>query len=157
MVGSAGKSFDMIRAFHPDDMATCVHLLIAAYNREPWNDHWTIEAATKYLNEFAASDQFVGFVICENEAVIGAMFAHRKTWWTNDELFVDELYIAPDLQRKGYGERLLAHAERYAKSAGLAGLTLLTNQYLPAKAFYTKIGYTHAEHVIFMYKVVCKP
>jgi aminoglycoside 6'-N-acetyltransferase I len=142
----------MIREFHPDDMDTCVHLLIEAYNGEPWNNHWTIETATRYLNEFVSNDNFVGLVICENEAIVGAMFAHRKTWWTNDELFVDELYITPHLQRQGYGERLLTHAEGYAQSTGLAGLTLLTNRYFPAKAFYAKHGYIQADHVIFMYK-----
>jgi aminoglycoside 6'-N-acetyltransferase I len=146
------QPLDMIRELHPADVETCVHLLIAAYNREPWNDHWSIETATKYLTEFMASDQFVGFVICENEIIAGALFAHRKTWWTNDELFVDELYVAPHLQRKGYGEKLLTHVEHYANSQGLAGLTLLTNQYFPAKAFYVKNGYAHAEPVVFMYK-----
>ena len=101
----------MIREFHPDDMETCVHLLIEAYNGEPWNCHWTIETATRYLKEFVSNDKFVGFVLCDNETIVGALFAHRKTWWTNDELFVDELYITPRLQRQGYGERLLTHAE----------------------------------------------
>jgi aminoglycoside 6'-N-acetyltransferase I len=142
----------MIREFYPDDMETCVRLLVEAYNGEPWNNHWTIETATRYLNEFVSNDNFVGFVACENEAVVGAMFAHRKTWWTNDELFVDELYVTPHLQRQGYGESLLAHAERYAKSRNLAGLTLLTNGYFPAKKFYEKHRYVQAEHVIFMYK-----
>ncbi len=144
----------MIREFHPDDLETCVHLLIEAYNGEPWNNHWTIETASRYLKEFVSNDKFVGFVICESEVVVGAMFAHRKTWWTNDELYVDELYISPGFQGKGYGERLLSHAEHYAKSEGLAGLTLLTNRYFPATAFYTKHGYQQAEHIIYMYKVV---
>ena len=142
----------MIREFHHDDIQKCVHLLIAAYNEEPWNCHWTIETATRYLNEFVSSNNFVGFVVYESENLIGAMFAHRKTWWTNDELFVDEFYISPDFQRQGYGKSLLTHAEQYAKSKNLAGLTLLTNRYFPAKVFYERHGYTLADHVIYMYK-----
>lgn len=142
----------MIREFQPDDLATCVDLLIEAYNGEPWKCHWTVETATRYLNEFVSNDHFVGFVSRENERIIGALLAHRKTWWTNDELFVDELYITPRLQRHGYGSRLLAHAEGYAKARSLAGLTLLTNRYLPATAFYAKHQYQSAEHVVFMYK-----
>ncbi|MBI5029879.1 MAG: GNAT family N-acetyltransferase [Chloroflexi bacterium] len=144
----------MLREFHPGDLETCVCLLIEAYNGEPWNNHWTNETATRYLKEFVSNEKFVGFVICEKEVIVGAMFAHQKTWWTKDELFVDELFIAPRFQRKGYGEKLLAHAETYAQSEGLAGLTLLTNRYLPAKTFYTKHGYKPAEHIIFMYKQV---
>lgn len=142
----------MIREFQPDDLEACVHLLIAAYNGEPWNHHWTVETATRYLNEFVSNENFVGFVICEGTTIVGAMFAHRKTWWTKDELFVDEVYVTPRLQRQGYGTRLLAHAEGYAKASDFAGLTLLTNRYMPAAGFYVKHGYVHAEHVVFMYK-----
>jgi ribosomal protein S18 acetylase RimI-like enzyme len=144
----------MIREFHPNDLPTCVELLIEAYNDEPWNYHWTVETATRYLNEFVASENFVGFVICEDTTIVGTMFAHRKTWWTKDELFVDEVYIAPRCQRQGYGTKLLDHAEGYAKVEGLAGLTLLTDRHMPAAAFYVKHGYLEAKHVIFMYKVV---
>ena len=143
----------MIREFHPDDLPTCADLLIEAYNHEPWNYHWTRETATRYLNEFVTSENFIGFVLCEDTIIVGAMFAHRKTWWTKDELFVDEVYIAPQCQRQGYGAKLLYHAEGFAKVEGLAGLTLLTDRNMPAVAFYAKHGYLQAEHVVFMYKV----
>ena len=142
----------MIREFHPDDMPTCVDLLIEAYNDDPWNYHWTLETATRYLNEFVSNENFVGFVIWEDTTIVGAMFAHRKTWWTKDELFVDELYIAPRCQRQGYGTKLLAHAEAYAATEDLAGLTLLTSRYMPAATFYVKHSYLQGDHVVFMYK-----
>ena len=142
----------MIRPFHPADLETCAHLLIAAYNSPPWHNQWTIATATKYLSEFVANDHFVGFISCENAVIVDAMFAHRKTWWTNDELLVDGVYITPQRQRQEVGVSLLAHAEAYAKAEGLAGLTLLTNRYLPAKDFYEKHGYLPADHLVFMYK-----
>lgn len=88
----------------------------------------------------------------ESEEIVGAMFAHRKSWWTNDEIFVDELFIKPDRQRHGYGKILMEQAERLSKELGLGGVTLLTDKYHPAKLFYEKNGYTTADHVIFMYK-----
>ena len=144
----------MIRKFQSNDLPACVDLLIEAYNDAPWNCHWTTETATRYLNEFVSNENFVGFVICEDTTIVGAMFAHRKTWWTQDELFVDEVYIAPRCQRQGYGAKLISHAEVYAKEEGLAGLTLLTDRSMPAVGFYFKHGYLQAEHVVFMYKVV---
>ena len=142
----------MIREYQTDDLHACVDLLIKAYGGDPWHYHWTVETATRYLNEFISTDNFVGFVIDENGPIVGAIFAHRKTWWTKDELFVDELYIDPQLQRCGLGGRLLAHAESFAKTRGLAGLTLLTSREMPAPAFYAKHSYLQGEHVIFMYK-----
>ena len=44
-----------------------------------------------------------------------------------DHLWIENVAVAPDEQRKGWGRRLLAHAERKAAAAGRAELRLLTN------------------------------
>ncbi len=134
------------------DLEACADLLIAAYNPPPWSNHWTAETATRYLREFAEAKSFCGFVSCEGDDIVGAMFAHIKTWWTNDELFVDELFVKPEWQGQGHGTALMQAGEEYAKSRALAGLTLLTSKYMPARQFYEHKSYVHAEHVIFMYK-----
>lgn len=144
----------MIRDFKQEDLQACVRLLIETYNCEPWNDHWTIETASRYLNEFSLNKDFIGFIDEDNDEIVAAMFTHKRTWWTNDEIYVDELFVKPSEQRKGYGKSLLSHCENYCKENGLAGLTLATNRYLPAKTFYEKNSYTLAEHVIFFYKEV---
>ncbi len=144
----------LIRQLQPEDIAACSSLLIEAYNGAPWNNYWTIETGTRYLSEFAACPNFIGFVAEEGVNIIGALFAHRRTWWTQDEVYVDELFVQPASQGKGCGKNLLQHAEDYCKANGLAGLTLLTDRNMPAKEFYERNGYALAEHVIFFYKVV---
>lgn len=141
-----------IRKLLTGDIEVCVNILIEAYNPPPWHYHWTKATGTKYLSEFISNNNFIGYVIMESEEIVGAMFAHRKSWWTNDEIFVDELFIKPDRQRHGYGKILMEQAERLSKELGLGGVTLLTDKYHPAKLFYEKNGYTTADHVIFMYK-----
>lgn len=141
-----------LRKMQPDDLDACVNLLMETYNPPPWNNHWTQATGTKYLSELVLNDNFIGYVITESGMLLGALFARRKTWWTNDEIFIDELFIKPDYQRQGYGEKLIGQAEKLAKEWGLGGVTLLTNKYHPAKLFYEKHGYTAAEHVLFMYK-----
>ena len=141
-----------LRKMQPDDLDACVNLLIETYNPPPWNNHWTQDTGTKYLSELMSNDSFIGYVITESGMLMGAMFARRKTWWTNDEIFIDELFIKPDYQRQGYGAKLIAEAEKLSKELSLGGVTLLTNKYHPAKLFYEKHGYTTAEHVLFMYK-----
>lgn len=138
----------------PSDIPACAGLLIDAYNCEPWNNHWTMESASKYLNEFIGIERFKGFLLYEDETPAGALFGHGKTWWTGDEFYVDELYIASAMQRKGLGYTLLRHAEEYVKSLGLNGVTLLTDRNFPARNFYLKNGFEEAEHVLFMYKIL---
>ncbi len=143
-----------IRTLLIDDIETCSMMLIAAYNPPPWNNHWTEENAKRYLSEFVSNDKFIGFVIEEDEEVIGAMFAHRKVWWTNDEIFIDELFIHPDQQGRGYGKLLMDKVEELSKELGLGGVTLLTNKHHPAKLFYERNGYVMAETIVFMYKEI---
>ncbi len=145
----------VIREWEQDDGEACVRVLLDAYNREPWNNQWTRETAERYLGEFVSSKDFFGFVACrEGGEVVGAMFAHGKTWWTGDEAYVDELFVRSDCQRQGYGKALIRQGEDYCKTKGLTGLTLLTNRYMPAKDFYEKNGYKLAEHIAFLYKDV---
>ncbi len=143
-----------IRNLARKDIPESAELLMRAYNGAPWNEQWSLEPAKRYLCEFADHTRFVGVAVFEKGHMVGAAFCHKKTWWTNDELFVDEFFIEPASQRKGYGEALLAYIEGYIRTQGLAGFTLLTNRNMPALAFYRKHGFVDAEHVVFLYKMV---
>ncbi|MDF2685415.1 MAG: family N-acetyltransferase [Clostridia bacterium] len=137
-----------------DDLNKCIDLLINAYNCEPWNNHWTADTAKRYLQEFVSCPRFVGFTISLDKNIVGAAFCHERTWWNNDELYVDEFYIDPNYQRQGFGKQLIQFIENYIKEKKLAGFTLLTNKYMPAPNFYRKNGFADAEHVLFMYKEI---
>ena len=142
----------MIRQMQKDDISACAEILCAVYNNEMWQCHWTAEAGTAYLEDYYDTKKFVGFVIEENEKIIGAIFAHEKIWWNNSELYIDEMFILPEKQRSGYGSMLIKAAEDYVKEHKLAGLTLCTNKYAPAPDFYRKNGFNNNEFIIFMYK-----
>ena len=153
-VNSGADTYCTIRPYQSGDLSGCVQLLMAAYNGDPWRNHWTEETATRYLQDFAQYKGFLGWVTLDNGQLTGALFGRRKVWWTNDELFVDELFVHPDHQGKGHGKRLLQAAEDYCIQTGLAGVTLLTDRNMPAMAFYKQNGYETAGHVTFLYKVV---
>ena len=94
----------------------------------------------------------MGFVAEENGEILGAIFGHEKIWWNNSEVFVEEMFITPAMQRKGYGSLLLRQMEGYVKEKHLAGMTLSTNRYAPAPNFYRKNGFVDCQHVLFMAK-----
>lgn len=101
--------------------------------------------------------RFAGFTLWEGEKLVGAAFCHERTCWNDDELFIDELFISREYQGKGLGTELLKAIERYVIERNLAGITLLTNKYMPAPKFYRKDSFVDAEHVLFMYKVTKNP
>jgi Acetyltransferases len=142
----------MIRKMIEADIKECAEILCAVYNNEMWQCRWTLDTAVDYLKDYFVAKKFVGFVLEIDDKVFGAIFCHEKIWWNNSELFIDEMFIIPNLQRKGYGSTLLKAAESYIDEHRLAGFTLTTNRYAPAPQFYKKNGFVDCEHVLFMCK-----
>ncbi len=134
------------------DIAACADILCAVYNNELWQCRWEKNTAVDYLTDFFSMSKFVGYVVEDEGKLIGGLFAHEKVWWNNSEVFIEEMFIRPDAQRKGYGSLLMAQVEAYVKAKGLAGITLSTNRYAPAPAFYRKHGFVDCGHVLFMAK-----
>jgi len=141
-----------IRKMEREDLAACADILCSVYNNEMWQCRWTKAVATEYLTDFFDMKKFVGYVLVDDQEIVGGIFAHEKVWWNNCEVFVEEMFIKLELQRGGYGSMLMRQIEQYVSEKGLAGITLSTNKYAPAPCFYRKNGFTDCEHVLFMAK-----
>lgn len=144
----------MIRNMILSDINSCAEILCHVYNNEMWQCRWRLDTAKTYLNDYFTANKFVGFTLEIDDKIYGAMFCHEKVWWNNSELFIDELFVHPDLQQKGYGSELMNAAEEYVRIHKLAGFTLSTNRYAPAPLFYKKHGFVDCDHVLFMGKEV---
>lgn len=141
-----------IRKMESRDIVSCAEILCSVYNNELWQCIWTKQTAAEYLTYFFEMKKFVGYVLEEGNEIMGGIFAHEKEWWNNSEIFVEEMFIKPEQQRKGYGSMLIGQIEKYVTEKGLAGITLSTSKYAPAPAFYRKNGFADCEHVLFMAK-----
>jgi aminoglycoside 6'-N-acetyltransferase I len=143
-----------IRLITVDNIDDCIEAFITAYNASPWNCNWTPDKAKQYMAEYMSTPHFTGFLLYDDGQVVGATLAHKKTWWTNRQLFIDEFFIAPTKQRMGYGKALMDHCVDYACQNNLAIVVLMTNKYMPSFKFYNKIDYITAEQFVFMFKQV---
>lgn len=144
----------MIRKMMIEDIECCAEILCAVYNNELWQCRWKIDTAAAYLKDYFDAKKFVGFVLEIDDRLCGAMFCHEKIWWNNSELFIDEMFILPKQQRRGYGSALIGAAESYVREHQLAGFTLSTNRCSPAPQFYKKNGFVDCGHVLFMGKEI---
>lgn len=135
-----------------NDIPKCAETFTSSYNQLPWNHNWKLDDAIRYLNEYTEAPQFRGFMLHEDGKVPGALFGHCKTWWTNNQFMIDELFISPESQGKGYGKLLLRQAELYAKEYNIGLLTLMTNKFMPALDFYNKQDFSKVDQYVFMFK-----
>ncbi len=143
----------MVRKFEDSDIAKCAKIMQSVYNNEMWQCYWNDDTACAYLCDFVEHKKFVGFTVVEDSEVVGAIICREKVWWNNSELYIEEMFVSPQFQRRGYGQQLLRAAENYVHEKNLAGITLSTNRFSFAPDFYRKNGFTDGEHILFMYHV----
>jgi GNAT superfamily N-acetyltransferase len=125
-----------IRRYRPDDF-------------DPVNDLWR----RSRLHAFPDFQARKGYTADEDRAYFReVVLAKNEVWVTEGEGrpvafmaiagdFIDQLYVAPEHQRRGLGQALLAHARTLSPS----GLRLFTFQFnANGRAFYEKNGFVVA-------------
>lgn len=74
----------------------------------------------------------------EDERLVGLI----ETVQQDDELMIVNVAIDPDHQRKGFGTRLMKHAEELAKASELRATRLYTNKLMTENiVLYERLGY----------------
>lgn len=72
----------------------------------------------------------------------GVMVAVIELIIRPDEVFIENIAVAPDHYGRGLGRRLIAHAEARAKELGLQRLCLLTGQIMESNVrLYQSLGF----------------
>lgn len=128
----------------------CANLLITHYNQDEFKCQFTKQRACAYLQEHIFKPRFIGFLLLENDQLIGFAFCHMRTWSNKDELHIDEFIIDKHYQRKGLGSKLLDFIGLYGANFSLGGITSSTNV-IALTQFYQKNDFlTH--DITFLYK-----
>lgn len=76
------------------------------------------------------------FLRDDNEEIRGGVLGQIWGQW----LYVSDLWLSKPLRRSGYGRKLLATAEQYAKEKSCHNVWLTTHSF-QARPFYEKLGY----------------
>lgn len=72
----------------------------------------------------------------------GSLAALIETIREADHLLVENVAVSPEFQGRGFGRRLMAHAETLAKSMGFGEVRLYTNQRFAENiTLYRRLGY----------------
>ena len=142
----------MIREIRRSDTPACASILCSVYNNDLWQNRWEQATAMEYLSDIFNTPKFLGYVIEEDGVILGGLLAREKVWWSGSEVFVEEFFVKRSHQGRGYGAMLIKRVEQYVQENSLAGITLSTNRYAPARQFYKKLGFIDCEHVLFLCK-----
>ncbi|SMC29690.1 Ribosomal protein S18 acetylase RimI [Andreprevotia lacus DSM 23236] len=140
------------RRMQQADIAAVASAFMITFNAAPWHDEWCETGAQRYLGEFLANPQGMGWLLLQDGQIAGALIGNCRSWWSGAELFVDECFVVPALQGMGLGGLLLQAVEIDLRAAGVQGMTLLTVADYPAERFYQRHGFSGRDGMRFMFK-----
>jgi ribosomal protein S18 acetylase RimI-like enzyme len=98
---------------------------------EGFSEHSEAVAAPAY------SKERINWIVRAPQTGVLGVLAGDMLW---DWLYVDELWVSPELRGTGIGRKLMKLAEEHAAACRLQGIWLWTQSW-QAEAFYRKLGY----------------
>jgi GNAT superfamily N-acetyltransferase len=114
-------------------------------------DVLTLEQAQAVWAQFARYPSYRLWVACDaanGDAVVGTyalLVMHNLAHRGAPSAIVEDVVVAPDLQGRGVGRQMMAHAMQQARDAGCYKLALSSNaRRTGAHAFYESLGF--AQH-----------
>jgi GNAT superfamily N-acetyltransferase len=130
----------IIRHMRRSDFGQAAELFICLYREEPYRESWTRDRALRYLEQCFCNPEFC-LVMEKSGMLIGYVQAHRYVWWDGDYVRIDDILVAKGEQGTGHGSMLMKKLEEECRARGIARITLESNIYSKALAFYKKNGY----------------
>ncbi len=95
-----------IRPVKQEDLPILAELFVKTYDHFDVGEKWNVQSALDLLQYWFNRQNDLAF-LSESEGVIsGAFFASVKPWWDGMHLVDGEIFVDPDLQKKGIGSKL---------------------------------------------------
>lgn len=81
-----------------------------------------------YINNLLSNPGFAAFVALDENTVVGGITAHEMPGYYSEtsELYIYDLAVHPNSQRKGTGEKLVRAVEAYAKNSNIKTIFVQT-------------------------------
>lgn len=123
------------------NLSSFASLYVDVFNRPPWNDGWTKQAAIDRLSVFISMPRFCGLGLTHGDDVRALAMGWAERWVDGWHFHLKEMCVASDLRRQGIGARLLARLECEVAQQGCTRIFLETGQEGAARRFYEANGY----------------
>lgn len=132
-----------------DDLAV---LFVNAFNKEPWNDNWTIEQAKERLTDIINTPKFCGMASYEDKKLVGFIMGRGEQYYDGIHFQILEFCVDNKMQGKGLGRKILKEFIKTLESKGIYKIFLLTLRNEQTEGFYRKNGLVTDENMCLMYK-----
>jgi len=137
-----------IRWATESDAAKIVYFIreLARFEREPV-EHVKITEADVRRDGFGESRRFETLIAELDSQAVGfaLFFANYSTWEGKPGLYLEDIFVEENARKSGTGKALIAALAAVAKSRGCARIDLSVLEWNPARDFYRRLGFRHAD------------
>jgi GNAT superfamily N-acetyltransferase len=127
-----------IRHLKRSDLSPCARAYVRTFNGKPWNDHWTVPAARKRLQDILDTPRFYGLIMADGQKVTGAVFGNIERWYDRYHYNLKEMFVQPELQGSGLGTEMMTRVRRDLRKKNVIGIYLFTSVTGGVSLFYTR-------------------
>ena len=131
-----------------------VEVFIEAFNSEPWNDEWTIDSASKRLQQMIRCDGFYGLAAYSEDKLVGLILGNCAYYYDGIDFVVKEFCVDKNIKGKGIGSILLDEFTSRLKDKEIRRIILNTYRGEATEGFYIRKGFNTIEDMICMSKEI---
>jgi GNAT superfamily N-acetyltransferase len=139
-----------IRWSTENDAALIVHFIraLAIYEKAPVENVRITEADVR-RDAFGPSPsrRFEVLIAEIDRKPVGfaLFFPNYSTWEGKPGLYIEDIFVEESARKSGIGRMLIAAVAKIAQSRGCARIDLAVLDWNPARGFYNRLGFQHAE------------
>ena len=137
-----------IRWANENDAALIVHFIraLAIFEKEPVEQVRITEADVR-RDGFGSHRRFEVLIAEVDRKAVGfaLFFPNYSTWEGKPGLYIEDIFVDESMRGTGIGRKLIAAVAKIAKSRGCARIDLAVLNWNPARGFYNRLGFRHAE------------
>jgi GNAT superfamily N-acetyltransferase len=137
-----------IRWATENDAALIVYFIraLAVFEKDQV-EHVRITEADVRRDAFGKSRRFEVLIAEIDRKPVGfaLFFPNYSTWEGKPGLYVEDIFVEESARKSGLGRKLIAAVAKVAQSRGCARIDLAVLDWNPARGFYDRLGFRHAE------------
>jgi GNAT superfamily N-acetyltransferase len=130
------------------DAALIVHFVraLAAYEKEPL-ENVCITQADVLRDGFGTPRRFEVLIAEIDDKPLGftLFFPRYSTWQGRHGLYIEDIFVDESARGTGLGRKIIAAVAKIAQARGCARIDLSVLKWNPARGFYNRLGFDHAE------------
>lgn len=129
-------------------------MYVETFNAPPWNDKWTIETASKRIQQMINCEDSYGLVAYDKEELCGMILGSEEQFFDGKMFNLKEFCVKNGRRNQGLGKIIYAEFEKRLKEKCIHEIIMFTLKDEGVETFYSRRGFYHHSKMVMMGKKI---